>query len=249
MTDKPPGGGRPIEYSLYLESGPRRQKTMVHVLDLLGCIAQGPTTEAALEATPGAIRAYLSFLQGHDEQVEPDAAFSTVVVEHVMEGPWLGNGNPAPGFGPDFQTLGAEEQAVYLRRLAWLQAGLLQLIEGLPAEQLAAEPQTRGRSIYRILEHVAESQYAYLRAVLGTVDGLPAALRAVRQGPEGVASALRDVWGLTSARLEAMTGAERAKVVQRGQVTWMARRMLRRLLEHNWEHLLEISERLAEPPG
>ena len=224
---------------------------MVHVLDLLGCIAQGPTTEAALDATPGAIRAYLRFLRRHGEQVEPDGAFGTVVVEHVMEGPWLGNGNPAPGFGPDSaaESLGADELAVYLRRLTWLRADLLQRIGDMPCEQLVAEPETHGRSIYHILEHVAESQYAYLRAVLGKVDGLPAALRAVRQGPEGVASALHDAWRLTSARLEAMTGAERAKVVQRGQVTWMARRMLRRMLEHEWEHLLEIAGRFGEPLG
>ena len=39
-------------YALYLESGPRRRKTMVHALDLLGCVAVGPTTEDALAATP-----------------------------------------------------------------------------------------------------------------------------------------------------------------------------------------------------
>jgi hypothetical protein len=29
-------------HDLYLESGPKRRKTMVHVLDLLGCVAVGP---------------------------------------------------------------------------------------------------------------------------------------------------------------------------------------------------------------
>jgi len=52
------------EYALYLESGPRRRTTMVHVLDRLGCIAQEPTTEEALQAAPEAIRAYL--------RLEPD---------------------------------------------------------------------------------------------------------------------------------------------------------------------------------
>ena len=74
------------EYALYVESGPRWRKTMVHVLDLLGCVAQGPTTEAALEATPEAIRAYLRFLRRHSEAVEPESAFTTVVAVHVMEG-------------------------------------------------------------------------------------------------------------------------------------------------------------------
>ena len=50
-------------YKLYLESGPRKKRTMVHVLDLLGCIAKGSTTEEALDNTPGAIRAYLRFLK------------------------------------------------------------------------------------------------------------------------------------------------------------------------------------------
>ncbi|MSQ11860.1 MAG: hypothetical protein EXR48_04115 [Dehalococcoidia bacterium] len=44
------------EYPLYVESGPRRRKTMVHVLDLLGCMVQEPTTEEALEAAPDAVR-------------------------------------------------------------------------------------------------------------------------------------------------------------------------------------------------
>jgi len=44
-------------YSLYLESSLLWRKTMVHVLDLPSCIAQGPTMEDALEATPRAIRA------------------------------------------------------------------------------------------------------------------------------------------------------------------------------------------------
>lgn len=42
------------EYLFYLESGPQKRKTMVHVLSLLGCVANGPTTEAARVAfSPG----------------------------------------------------------------------------------------------------------------------------------------------------------------------------------------------------
>ena len=84
-----------MEYGLNLESGPRQQKTMVHVLDLLGCIAQGPTTEDALAATPDAIRTHLRFLQEGGQDVQTEDRFMIAVVEHLMEGPWLGNGNPA----------------------------------------------------------------------------------------------------------------------------------------------------------
>ena len=37
-------------YALYLESGPQRRKTTAHALDLLGGVAVGPTTDAALAA-------------------------------------------------------------------------------------------------------------------------------------------------------------------------------------------------------
>lgn len=50
---------------------------MVHALDLLGCVAIGPTTEEALAATPGAIRTYRRFLHRHGEPVDPDAPFET----------------------------------------------------------------------------------------------------------------------------------------------------------------------------
>jgi hypothetical protein len=32
-------------YALYAESGPQRKKTLVHVLDLLGCVVQADTTD------------------------------------------------------------------------------------------------------------------------------------------------------------------------------------------------------------
>ena len=73
-------------YGLYLESGPLHRKTMVHVLDLLGCVAVGPTTEDALAATPDAIHAYRRFLGRHGEPVVPDALFDTHVVEHITQG-------------------------------------------------------------------------------------------------------------------------------------------------------------------
>lgn len=235
------------EYALYLESGPRQRKTMVHVLDLLGCVVRGATTEEALEVTPAGIQRYLRFLRRHGEKVDSEDAFTTAVAEHVMEGPWLGNGNPTPGFGPDFQELGVDELEFYLRRADWLLEDLLGLIGTLPSEQQLAEPDGRGRPIFRIVEHIAESQYAYLRSILGAMAELPAALRVMREGPESLPDSLVDVWKIIRTRLETMTDAERGQSVQRGQVTWSAKRALRRLLEHPWEHMLEIAERLGTP--
>ena len=230
------------KYALYLESGPRQRKTMVHVLDLLGCIAQGPTTETALENTPEAIRAYLRFLHRHGEAVEPSDKFSITVATHVMEGSWLGYGDPPSGFAPDFKPLSASDLEIYQRRLTWLRADLLTSIRHLPRKRLIAKP-AAGRSIYEIVDHVASSECVYLRYLVGKVDGLSDALRAVTS-PDDLPSALTRLWQISSARLESLTAAERRQSVKHGQVTWTARRAFRRLLEHDWEHLLELSERL-----
>jgi len=235
------------EYALYVESGPRRRTTMVHVLDLLGCIAQGPTTEAALEAAPKAIRTYLRFLRRHGEAVKPDAKFTTVVAAHIMQGVWLGYGDPTGGFAPDFEPLSANDLEIYLRRLAWLRADLLERVRDVPRKQLLAEPKSGGRSIYQIMNHVAASECVYLRYLVGKVEGLADAMRAVEQSPDTLPFALSRLWQISRSRLEVLTAAERKEWVKHGQVTWTARRALRRMLEHDWEHLMELSQRL-EPP-
>jgi predicted RNase H-like HicB family nuclease len=233
------------EYSLYLESGPRRRKTMVHVLGLLGCIANGPTTEEALAATPDAIRAYLRFLQGCGEAVDPQAAFTTVIAAHVMEGNWLANGDPTPGFAPDFLPLEAADLAAYLGRLdALLDAGLAR-IQGLSAAQRAADPAGGGRPVDAILRHMAGSQGVYLRYLVGKVDGLSETLKAADEvDPGALPLVLTRLWGICRKRLEVLTPEERTRRVPHGEVVWTARRALRRMLEHPWEHLQEISRRI-----
>jgi predicted RNase H-like HicB family nuclease/uncharacterized damage-inducible protein DinB len=235
------------EYALYVESGPRKRRTMVHVLDLLGCVVRGATTETALEATPDAIHLFLRFLHAHGDKVNPVEPFTTDVVEHIMEGSWIGNGDPMPGFGPDFKELSEDELHVYLKRLGWIEDALLHMAEGLSDDQMTADPGDGSRAIFQILEHAAGAQCGYLTYQVGRVPGLPQALKAVQHGPQRLAESLQSLWSIIHQRLEAMTPEERERQVPHGQVTWTARRCLRRMLEHNWEHLVEISERLDKP--
>ncbi len=216
---------------------------MVHVLDLLGCIAQGPTTEQALENTPEAIRAYLRFLHRHGEAVKPIDEFTVAVAAHIMEGNWLGYGDPPTGFAPDFQPLSTGDLNLYLQRLTWLHADLLKSIRNLPRKRLIAKP-AAGRSIHGILDHVAGSECVYLRYLVGKVDGLSDAMRAVESSSDDIPAALIHLWQISVVRLKALNAAERKQFVKHGQVTWTARRAFRRLLEHDWEHLQELSDRL-----
>ena len=86
-----------------------------------------------------------------------------------------------------------------------------------------------------------------MRYLVGKVDGLSEALRVVQSNPDGLPAALTAVWRILDARLALLTAAEREQQAPHGQVTWTARRAMRRLLEHEWEHLVEIAARLGKP--
>lgn len=231
------------DYALYAESGPRHKHTMVHVLDLLGCTAQGPTTEAALQATPQAIREFLGFLKRHGDSVDPKAPFTISVKAHVTKGSFIGQGNPVDGFPPDYSPLSEEELRLLVARLRWLREDLTVLIRQLTSEQLTAEP-VKARSLTRIIEHLAESSGAYLRYTVGSVVELSEALRGVRNS-NGDVTALTHLWAIDSGRWGTLSETERGQRVPHGQQTWTARRGLRRALEHEWEHLTEMRERVG----
>lgn len=232
------------EYALYLESGPRMKTTMVHVLDLFGCVANGPTTDAALAATPDEIRRFLAFLQVHGEDVSPDEAFTTRIAQHVTEGSWIGYGDPAPGFTPDFEPLVRDELASHLRRLRWLGEDLAMTAELLTPEQLTVKPE-KGRSLHGIFGHVAAAEPDYARtAGAGKAPGTKDLIEMIQESPGSIAHALQRLWDLVIKQFEAMPDEDLNKVTQRGEKRYTARRGLRRALEHPWEHLREIQRRL-----
>ncbi len=233
-------------YGLYLESGPRRRKTMVHVTDLLGCVAVGATTEEALEATPEAIRAYRAFLTRHGERISgspPD----THVVEHITEGDWLGNGSPYIVFRPDLEPVTATEIDRYLRRFGWLREELAAWAASRTARQLGAQPTGGGRTGRAILLHVLATPGFYLSAALGGARGFSAVQGAAERGEVGISEALLRVRDMADERVRATTEEERGAVRERPGDRRTLRKALRRMLEHDWEHLAELSRRTDGP--
>lgn len=223
-------------YDLYLDSGPMKKKTFVHVPALAGCIARGDTTDEAIEHAPDAIRAYLRFLARHGEAVDPDGKFAVRVAEHVTDGAWPGNG---AGFLPtDAKPMTQRDSDTLMRRLGAIHGDLRQLTGGLTAKQLDVEP-ARGRSIRRILRHVT-GEGGYLRGI----SGASRLLREAEEGRLDAHDALDRLFALECERLRTMSKDERATVIMRGQLPWSARAAVRRMVEHAWEHYVEIAERL-----
>jgi predicted RNase H-like HicB family nuclease len=233
------------EFSLFLESGPKKRKTMVHVLDLLGCVVRGSTTEEALSAVPTVIENYLLFLKSSGEKFDPLEPFSTHVAAHVMEGGWVGEGDPTPGFVPDFLSVNRSDFLCYVFRLNAIHNSILALLKDISINQLTQEPPDGHRSLYRILEHAAESEYTYLRMQMGPDKEIAAACKALSPNDPGLFIALKQIWHLINTRLLAFSDDALAQLVPHGQITWSAYRMMRRMLEHSWEHREEIRERTS----
>ncbi|MGI8553097.1 MAG: DinB family protein [Dehalococcoidia bacterium] len=234
-------------YDLYLESGPRRRKTMVHVLELLGCVAVGPTTEDAIAVTPDAIRAYRRFLQRHGERADPEVTFETRVVEHITEGGWLGNGSPYLVFGPDLAPLSDEEIETYLQRFQWLCEELAVWATAQTDAQLDAPPSSGERPGRAVLHHVLGSQGTYLAAAMGSAPGFSKVAGAAERGELSLADALRRTGTMAADRVHATTAEERIAVRELSAGPRTLRKALRRMLEHDWEHLAELSRRPGWP--
>ena len=228
-------------FALYLESSRRQLKTMVHVPHLLGCTAQGPSVEAALFQIPTAIRRYLQFLRRHGEPVRPKANFSTRLVEHViLGGRFAGSGSPAVVFTFDRPRLTAKEVEFYVRRLQWQRDDLVALVESLTPRQITAKPRAKGRSIEEIVEHILEAEAFYQRSALGKRENpAPRRTRA-----SSLVERLRRARQDTMERIQSLTAVERSQSVAYRGLTWTPRKMLRRILEHEWEHLVKLPARV-----
>jgi predicted RNase H-like HicB family nuclease len=235
-------------YGLYLESGPRRRKTMVHVLDLLGCVAVGPTTEDAVAATPEAIRAFGRFLARHGERVDVEAPIETRVVEHITEGDWLGNGSPYLIFGPDLEPVTDAEVETLVRRFLGLPEELAAWAATQTNGQLDEPPAGGGRTARAVLLHALGATGGYLGAALGGAPGFGSIVGATERGELRLADGLLRVAALAAERVRATTPEERAMVRERPNDRRTLRKALRRMLEHDWEHLAELSRRPGGPP-
>ena len=223
-------------YALYLESGPQRKKTLAHVLDLLGCVVQADTTDAAVAAAPGAIRAYLRYLGRNGEKVDLNATIETRVAEHNTEGLFSGQAL----WPQDLKPLTPAALARYLRWLEWSRADLLALVKGFDDKRLRAKP-AKGRSLRDILLHVLGADKSYVYALVGPLKTMGEPTNAADRGDLDLRVALEEARAAAIDRLKTLTPAERANVRKAGQSTYSAYRVIRRMLEHEWEHRREIA--------
>lgn len=222
-------------YNLYLESGPQKKRTLVHALDLLGLNWFGATTDTALEKSRAEIQFYREWLRARGEKIENDAIEYTVA-EHFTRGEFMGHGSPSILFATDHEPLTPKKLETHLRHLKWQREDLMHLVGDLSPKELARKP-ARGRSIQEILEHVQEAERAYP----ATIKPMPR-LPTTRDIFEKLEFTRRDVIEFFSA----LSAAERRALIVKGNYQRTAMRALRRVMEHEWEHVQEIRARLEQ---
>jgi predicted RNase H-like HicB family nuclease len=230
-----------MNFDVYIETGPKHRKTMSHVLTLAGTTASGETTDAALENTRTAILERIAFLRRHGEEHPDPAPIELTVAEEDTTTGFLGFA--AGTFAPDLEPITPRDLQ---RQVRWAEWSREELIDAARAQRggLRSGPPGKGRTPAEILAHVAGAERAYLHSVVGPVEGLNDAIKRVENSPDDPWRALARARDMLVARIVAMTPEERRAVVQRGKERRTARRMLRRTLEHEWEHVVELQSRL-----
>jgi predicted RNase H-like HicB family nuclease len=227
-----------MTWDLYLESGPQHRRTWIFVPSLPGCMAVAATSEEAPAVAADAIATRLEFLRDHGEAVDP-GPIDVHVADHVIERKVLGFEQQM--FPPDFVPLTPGDAERLMRWLEWSREALVTAAKAAPAP-LTAKPNP-GRSPAGILSHVAGAELAYVAATVG-FKGAGPLVSAVEDAGDEPWGALAAERAAAAERLERLTAEEMSRVVNSaGRPKWTARRMFRRMLEHEWEHTLELRAR------
>ncbi|MCI0399167.1 MAG: type II toxin-antitoxin system HicB family antitoxin [Chloroflexi bacterium] len=230
-------------YDVYLEIGPTGL-CMAHAPALPGCFVRAENREVALAMLPAAIEEYQAWLEQHGETPAGPGPFGLRVAD-VQEG--LGpfdSGDQAALLANENQPLPRPEMETYLRYMAYNRADLLALVGDLPEEVLAWQAGEAEMSTGRILRHVGRAEKWYVTRV---VD--PAMLPPAWEEEEpAVFAFLEQSRQAAVARLQRLTDEERAGLFYPDagdNEAWTARKVLRRFLEHEREHVGHVRQVLA----
>jgi predicted RNase H-like HicB family nuclease len=190
---------------------------------VMGCNASGKTRDAAIANVRRAFRAYLELLDARG-----------VTVEH-----WKGLDadtfpiaeSDSPLFPEDKEPLEEHDLRDFLHVFEVQQAALVALAGRLTPDELERKPDEQTWSVREALEHMMTTQAALLSRL--------------EKWPQDPFNTLQAIHRVVFQRFTVMEPADTtATNVIRGR-PWNARRVMRRILEHEWEHYGHVKEIIA----
>jgi predicted RNase H-like HicB family nuclease/uncharacterized damage-inducible protein DinB len=212
------------KYLVYIETGGdpiTRPGPVAHVPDLPGASARGETLEEAKENIRKAIKEYVRLLRDVGEQVPRYSDGIELEFQEVDGATFL----------TDYDGLRPNEMETLFRWMAISRQELMDLVKDLPEETTAWKPNDEASSIREILCHLAEADLWY-------TDRLT-------RWPEAPLFRLAAARGVALERLRDMSEERRASVTTFDGEDWTPRKVVRRMLEHEREHIHEIRDLLA----
>jgi uncharacterized damage-inducible protein DinB len=233
-------GGRATEgpppYSVYLEIA-LGEACAAHVAELPGCLVIAADEDAALEALPAAIERHRAWRERHGlPRIGSETA--PLVVRQTVFGtrPWRMSGASAL-FSLDRRLLTDQEYEAYLRVLACARSDVLRAAHAIPRGAFDDAIPGQSRTVRETVMHMSDRE-EWLISRLG---------RRVSVEEQDPIRRLVDVRARTLEHLMRYDRADRdlifiptERITEDPEEMWSLRKFLRRLIEHELDHLEDL---------
>ena len=197
---------------------------LAHVPVLRGCIASGKTRDEAIANARRAFRAYRELLDARGVSIEhwKDLDPETFEVREV----------PADRVVPeDIGPLEEHELRDFLHQFEASRAALLSELRQIPPEEMERKPTETMWSVREALEHVMVSEAEFLSRL--------------EKWPSDPFNTMQAIHRMAFQRFTVMEPADTALDHMVMGRRWTTRKVMRRILEHEFEHLVHIREIVA----
>lgn len=201
---------------------------LADLAELPGCIARGATRDEAVAKVRATFRDYLQMLADrgvstdHWKELDPDRAQVKDPPEHRL-------------LPEDAGPMEEHEIRDFLHRMEASRSALLALVRELSADDMERKPTPEMWSIREALEHVMLTEATLLSRLEKWPDRDFATLQAVHR--------------MAFQRFSILEPEDTAIQHQIFQYRWSTRKVMRRILEHEYEHMGHIREILAALGG
>jgi predicted RNase H-like HicB family nuclease len=209
-----------------------------------GCWVFGRTSERALEKVKVAIREWFEWLKRHGEDIPTEADEFTVKVGEILRVDYnpVEAGKPEPLFWSEVAPIKRKDIAYTIRLLGYSRNDLLNLVSDLNNETLDWQPPGKPRTIRNTLKHIGFVEWWYITRL--DVE-LPTKF------PKDVFKLLSYTREIVVDFLENFPKEKRSGVFQpkkdvghKAKICnlWTARKVLRRLVDHERLHTKYIEK-------
>jgi uncharacterized damage-inducible protein DinB/predicted RNase H-like HicB family nuclease len=229
-----------------------------HVVELPGCFTREDDREEALIALPGAISRHLEYLRSKGVK-RGWAASGLRVVEEVDGIPELGEAGGAVAlFGSDRAPVSGAEFRPFLELMRWNREELMSIVESLSENARTARPLPGKWAINETLRHIANAEEWYIsRLGLKAQREYEAFIETMKPDKkrqpilDRLYTTRQGVYHVLDVSFEGGVPRvfKRSAYTKHPEEEWTFRKVLRRFVEHEREHIGTIKKVIDALPA